>query len=247
LATFQGGTSRGQTLESGPAYAIGVESRLEYRKSESESPITFPSLPSVEVEIVQTSSYYSDIGQECIILFDKEAHKEEKIEKQPSLEAVVIALKSASSAHFCCHGYFDISSPMDSGLLLRNYEGKTQILSIKDINNLKFAPKYVAMSACYSADCLALPGRRPISLPHTFLRVGTREVLAAFWPIVDISVPEFFHYYNSRLSSEQCSVALAQAQRAAIKGDILNADQRYRVPFYWASYVIFKRFSHDIW
>src|SRR5205807_1809002 len=109
-------------------------------------------------------------------------------EEQATTEAVWRALSQATTAHFACHGKFEIREPLDSALLLAD----NTRLALRDLLNTE--PENLArmqmtvLSACQTAltDFQHLPDE-VIGLHAGFLQAGIPSVIGTLWSVNDLS------------------------------------------------------------
>ncbi|EKU96551.1 hypothetical protein Lepto7375DRAFT_0013 [Leptolyngbya sp. PCC 7375] len=127
-------------------------------------------------------------------------------------EGILSALTSHNVLHFSCHGYFEVSSPLDSGLLMANDE----VLSLRDFFNLKLKSTRLAiLSACETGIPSVSLLDEAISLPTGLLQAGVAGIIASLWSVADLStmmlLVRFYDYWqNNKLSPAQ---ALRHAQQ----------------------------------
>ncbi len=127
--------------------------------------------------------------------------------------AVVERAGGCSYLHFACHGFYDWSDVMSSGLLLAEGDPLTLAELVSDL--ALGAARLVTLSACESglADIQRAPDEY-VSLVAGFLRAGAPAVLATLWPVDDLAcalVVEDF-YRRHLQEGEPIARALAGAQ-----------------------------------
>jgi CHAT domain-containing protein len=90
------------------------------------------------------------------------------------------AAGSADVLHLACHGYADLDSPLDSGLLLAG--GK---VTLRGLLELSLQVRLAVLSACETA----LPGTdlpdEVVALPTGLLQAGVAGVVASQWAVPD--------------------------------------------------------------
>jgi CHAT domain-containing protein len=126
-------------------------------------------------------------------------------------------LPLAHCNHFCCHGEFNLTSPLESALLLANKERLTlgEIFGL----NLKQC-RLVTLSACETglSDPTSVSDEY-ISLPSGFLYAGSPSVVSSLWKAQDFSTAFLMIRFYENLSQipklEEGTVAIAlnQAQQ----------------------------------
>ncbi|UCI07353.1 CHAT domain-containing protein [Mesorhizobium sp. B1-1-8] len=235
-------TSKNSPTEDGPACVVSVRSAVNIATSRGGNPISFPPLPGVSQEGRAALFWFAQAGSDVIRLTDDSPD-----DPQPTKSSILGWLTKVSRIHFACHGSFDPGEPQSSGLVVLDDCGQGVILSLKDIEALPRVPRYIALSACYSADSFSVSGSPPIGLPYSLLRAGALTVLASFWRVTDAVGQKLIEAYCQHAQSGDLALALAKAQRAAIsgaiKGDLIDAAH----PYYWASYAIHERSGNEVW
>jgi len=149
-------------------------------------------------------------------------------------------LQDCECLHFNCHGTFNITRPMESGLLLAH----KQMLLLRDVFSLRLPNcKLVTLSACEtglididneSDECLGLPS--------AFLFAGAAHTVGSLWAVYDSSTTvlmvKFYELLrkNKRLSipealwqSQQWYRNLDDAKRPEITSQLLGASQAKKV------------------
>ena len=119
-------------------------------------------------------------------------------EADATKEAVEEHLGSASYLHFACHGIFNPSEPLNSGLIL----SRGDKLTLRDL--LEYVQTWQArlavLSACQTAvtEFAKLP-EEAIGLPTGFLQAGVPGVIGTLWPVDDLSTAilmvRFYQYH----------------------------------------------------
>jgi CHAT domain-containing protein len=88
--------------------------------------------------------------------------------------------------HLSCHGMFNVTAPLESGILLSNREW----LTVRDLlgSNRLLETRLAILSACQTAvtDYAKLP-EEAIGLPSGFLQAGVPGVIGTLWPVNDFS------------------------------------------------------------
>lgn len=235
-------TTKSAPTEDGPACVVSVKSPLKIATGNGRDPISFPALPAVSQEGRAALFWFAQAGSDVIRLSDDFPD-----DPQPTKSNILGWLTKVSRIHFACHGSFDPGEPQLSGLVVPDDSGQGVILSLEDIEALPRVPKYIALSACYSADSFSVSGSPPIGLPYSLLRAGALTVLASFWRVTDAIGQKLVEAYCQHAQSGDLALALAKAQRAAIsgaiRGDLIDAAH----PYYWASYAIHERSGNEVW
>ena len=125
-------------------------------------------------------------------------------------------LPLAHCNHFSCHGEFNLTSPLESALILANEER----LTLGEIFGLSLNQcRLVTLSACETGltDPTSISDEY-IGLPSGFLYAGTATVVSSLWTVNDLSTAFLMlkFYENFQSSPKQAgdvAVALNQAQK----------------------------------
>ena len=164
--------------------------------------------------------------------------------------AVLEQLPHKNIAHFACHGFADLATPLNSGLLMANDEK----LSLRDLLDLKLQNLRLAiLSACETG----IPGTKlpdeVISLPTGLLQAGAAGVVSSLWSVADLSTMLLISRFYDLWRTEKLapSVALHQAQKWLRDSDRsalsiylkdtqtlkqLPEQRPFAHPFYWAAF-----------
>jgi CHAT domain-containing protein len=139
--------------------------------------------------------------------------------------------RNFSTVHLATHGKFS-SDPEETYILAYN-----QLLKSNDLNNLlrinnqssSRSVELLVLSACETAQG---DNRATLGLAGIAVRAGARSVLSTLWQVSDRSTAQFMGYFYNQLTEPSITKAQAlhQAQLALF--------ERYKAPFYWASYVL---------
>ena len=88
----------------------------------------------------------------------------------------------ADVVHFACHGYADLDTPLDSGLVL----GPGQVLTVRELMGRDLRPRLAVLSACETL----LPGTElpdeVVALPTGLIQAGAAGVIASLWTVPDL-------------------------------------------------------------
>ena len=133
---------------------------------------------------------------------------------QATRSAMQSLLPQHTAFHFSGHGFAQLDSPLDSGLVMANDE----ILTLRDLLDLKLPGLRLAiLSACETG----LPGTElpdeVISLTATagLLQAGVAGVVASLWSVTDIStmilLVRFYDFWQGE--NHNPTTALCQAQQ----------------------------------
>jgi CHAT domain-containing protein len=126
-------------------------------------------------------------------------------------DAVLNAMKNNAVLHFSCHGFTNLSNPLNSGLVMAHDE----VISLEDLLNLHLeGVRLITLSSCETGiPGVTLPDEI-ISLSTGFLQAGAAGVVASFWDISDIQtmmiMVRFYDFW--RKTGLEPVEALRQAQ-----------------------------------
>ena len=132
--------------------------------------------------------------------------------EQATRSAMQELLPQHTVLHFSGHGFAQLDSPLDSGLVLANDE----VLTLRDLFDLKLPGIRLAiLSACETG----LPGTQlpdeVVSLPTGLLQAGVAGVVASLWSVADIStmmlLVSFYNFWQEENLAP--AAALCQAQQ----------------------------------
>ncbi len=120
-------------------------------------------------------------------------------ETQATRPAVETGLGTATYLHLACHGQFDPTQPLDSGLILSGGDR----LTLRDVlaRSPFRAARLAVLSACQTAitDFNQLPDEA-IGLPAGFLQAGLPGVVGTLWSVNDLSTAllmiKFYEYHR---------------------------------------------------
>ena len=88
--------------------------------------------------------------------------------------------------HLSCHGWFDESQPMQSGLSLIGASGQEALLTAEELKESDFAVRLVVLSACVSGRVSAKPGEEVYGVARALLQAGASSLVATVSDIPDI-------------------------------------------------------------
>lgn len=142
-----------------------------------------------------------------------------------------------SYIHFVAHGTANMTSPLDSAVVLsRSHDDATVYkLYARDILKQNLHADLVTVSACTGAGVRNYSGEGLVGLAWAFLRAGSHHVIGAMWDVSDISTPLLMdHFYSELAKDSQPDAALRSAKLAMI-----HSDGVFRKPLYWASFQLY--------
>ena len=147
-------------------------------------------------------------------------HTAQVLVKQEATKTALNASKDLPLAHcnhFSCHGEFNLTSPLESALILANKER----LTLGEIFGLTLNQcRLVTLSACETGltDPTSISDEY-IGLPSGFLYAGSPSVVSSLWTVSDLSTAflmiKFYEYFSQCNPQEAGAVAVAlnQAQK----------------------------------
>src|SRR6185369_12249733 len=145
--------------------------------------------------------------------------------------------------HLATHGILNNSSPMYSYLLLAHTEGDINedgLLEAWEIMKLNLNADLVVLSACETARGRVGAGEGMIGLSWAFFVAGSPTSIVSQWKVDAASTTELMMEFHRQLKAQLANPARSfSAARALREADLkLLRSERYRHPFYWASFVV---------
>lgn len=150
-------------------------------------------------------------------------------------------LRQFSIVHFATHGIVNDKQPELSGIVLSmvNKRGQDQdgYLTLHDLYYLDLPVRLVVVSACRTGVGKQVPGEGLIALTRGFMHAGAQAVVVSLWDVDDEATAEFMtRFYDHMLGRNKLSPAAALRQA---KSDMqMHANEKWRAPFYWASFIL---------
>lgn len=196
---------------------------------------SLPELPAAERESKEIAKFYSSE----LALIGAKAQKEQ----------VMREMRRSDVIHFASHYIVDEQNPMLSKLLLAkgSQTGSVEkendaVLQNLDIYQMQLQrARLVVLSACRTGVEKYYRGEGMLGISRTFIAAGVPLVVGSQWPVDSSSTSELmisFHKYR-KLENRPTAEALRRAQI-----DMLNSqDERYRHPYYWASFITIGGYS----
>jgi CHAT domain-containing protein/tetratricopeptide (TPR) repeat protein len=139
--------------------------------------------------------------------------------------------RSARLLHVAAHHMFDAEVPLLSFLKLAGDRGSDFLYAI-EVMDLNLSAQLVTLSACETARSRIDTGDEQYGMVRGFLAAGARSVMSTLWKIHDLSAAKLIADFYERAKNDALGNALAGAQRA------LLAIPHYRLPYFWAPYVL---------
>jgi CHAT domain-containing protein/Tfp pilus assembly protein PilF len=136
--------------------------------------------------------------------------------------------------HFVAHGVATRLRPLESAVILAR-EGESYKLYARDIVKKKLHARLVTISSCHGAGTRAYTGEGLVGLAWAFLHAGARQVIAALWEVNDSATPGLMSdLYAGIRRGDDPAVALRAAKLKLVRGTNV-----YRLPRYWAPFVLY--------
>jgi CHAT domain-containing protein len=191
-----------------------------YRKDE------YAELPNASTEITDVANHFSA------------DHRTILTGTQASPEAYQLAQAGQFSyIHFVAHATANMTSPLDSAVVLSSNRDNTTIYKLyaRDILNQNLHADLVTVSACYGSGLRNYSGEGLVGLAWAFLRAGSHHVIGAMWEVSDVSTPLLMdHLYGELAKGSQPDAALRSA-----KLSMIHSDGVFRKPLYWAPFQLY--------
>ena len=109
---------------------------------------------------------------------------------------VIGTIQKADVMHFSTHGFANLSTPLQSKLLLSNNQSLT-LENILSIGSKKLNLRLVILSACETMMIGTAIPDEVVSLPTGFLQAGSGGVIGSLWAVDDASTQKLMdHFYN---------------------------------------------------
>lgn len=151
--------------------------------------------------------------------------------------------------HMACHGWFDESLPLKSGLLLsngaslppENFEEASEdmLLTVEDIFNLELDADLVTLSACVTGVNENKPGDELIGLTRALIYAGAPSVIVSLWSVYSDSTLElmksFYKYWMEPVKSMSKADAMQRAQLDMLQNSSMK---KWKDPFHWAPFIL---------
>jgi len=150
-------------------------------------------------------------------------------------------LKQYGIVHFATHGIVNDKHPELSGIVLSmvNKQGQPEdgYLTLRDIYNLDLPVHLLVVSACRTGVGKAVRGEGLIGLTRGFMYAGAQTVVVSLWRVDDQATAELMkRFYRNMLGKN--SLSPAAALRRAKLEMMETSEGRWRLPYYWAGFVL---------
>jgi CHAT domain-containing protein len=162
-------------------------------------------LPNAGLEIAKAISKFPGKGNWKLLQHEEAFH-----------QAILDTLPTCNVAHFSCHGYADLQSPLNSGLQI----AYNQFLRLRDFLDLNLKGLRLAiLSACETGISGAELPDEAVSLPTGLLQAGAAGVVSSLWSVSDLSTMllisrfyELWRPHDPTIQPLEPPAALRQAQ-----------------------------------
>lgn len=147
--------------------------------------------------------------------------------RRATKRAVRVALEQGGDdldiAHFACHGYFDRSEPLKSGIVLADEQGAVEsgavVLTAEELLSLEMRVTLLTLSACETGVNERRPGDELIGLVRSLLYAGAPSVVVSLWTVDDLStrllMERFYENLRGLSSKGVAQITKAEALREA--------------------------------
>jgi CHAT domain-containing protein/Flp pilus assembly protein TadD len=133
--------------------------------------------------------------------------------------------------HLSCHGFFDPTDPLASGLQLAD-----GVLTARDIMGLKLNADLVTLSACQTARSEISRGDELVGLTRALLYAGASSVLVTLWSVDAVAALELMGDFYSRLRGNGGTKVKPEA--VALREAMLEMRKKREHPYYWAPFIL---------
>ncbi len=182
--------------------------------------------------------YTSDEIDSIKMIFERRGKRIDILRGEMANESNLFNLLNSTNyehLHLATHGFIYPHYPELSGLFLSVTDSIGDgFLRIPEIENLKFKPKLVVLSACQTGGGPLYRFNGVENLARAFIKAGTPGVIVSLWNVDDRSTAQFMNRFYAGLINEGLSASEALA---TAKIDMLK-DKTYQHPFYWAPFIL---------
>ena len=141
-----------------------------------------------------------------------------------------------SMIHFSAHAEANQGSPLDSAIILSPKASRFKLYA-RDIMDVPLHADLVTISACKSAGARSYSGEGIVGLAWSFLRSGTRNVIAGLWDVDDSSTAGMMDGLYEAIESGKSPVEALRVAKLAM----IRSDGAYRKPYYWGPFQVYTR------
>ncbi|TVZ57181.1 CHAT domain-containing protein [Lutibacter sp. Hel_I_33_5] len=144
--------------------------------------------------------------------------------------------------HIATHGFASDNNPALSGVMMTQNEseknkGEDTFLLAYEIEKLNLNADMVVLSACQTALGKIYGGEGINGLNSSLLVAGANNTLLSLWPVNDAGtmILMTLMYQNMYLKNQPASLALTNAKRAMLKGEV---GENFKSVYMWAPFVL---------
>jgi len=150
-------------------------------------------------------------------------------------------LKRFGIVHFATHGIVNDKQPELSGIVLSMVDQRRQdqdgYLTLRDIYRLDLPIHLVVVSACRTGIGKQVPGEGLIALTRGFMHAGAQSVVVSLWNVSDEATAEFMTRFYGHMFGKNKLPPSAALRQAKLEMQ-MQANERWRAPYYWAGFVL---------
>jgi CHAT domain-containing protein/prefoldin subunit 5 len=246
-------------------YSISVMNLLNQKDGRNITSMNFIGFgnPKIESSIVaHISNIYKERGYplSTIQSSELESNEQESTQKEINSIAEIIgkdkssvfigeeATKRAALSyinkyniiHFATHGLLDDSNPMQSCLVLANFNGSFDqgLLMASDILSLDLSLNdLTVLSSCQSARGQVREGEGLVGLSYAFLKAGSKSVIASQWNVRSERTADLMiKLYQNLYQDKSLKLTKAEALRKASLDILYHTN--YTHPKYWGGFIL---------
>jgi CHAT domain-containing protein len=186
----------------------------------------FAELPNASTEVKDVTSHFS--ADHRTVLTGAQASPEAYLGSR---------VAQYSYIHFVAHGTANMTSPLDSAVVLSRNRDDAIVYKLyaRDILTQNLNADLVTVSACNGSGVRNYSGEGLVGLAWAFLRAGSHHVIGALWEVSDVSTPLLMdHLYSELARGSQPDAALRSAKLA-----LIHSSGVFRKPLYWAPFQLY--------
>ena len=145
--------------------------------------------------------------------------------------------------HFATHSILDNQGPMYSRIVLSQAASNSNedgLLEAWEVANLALNADIVVLSACETARGQIRVGEGVTGLSWSFFVAGCPTTVVSQWKVESASTTEMMIGFHNNLLSTMKPSNILSGKAEALRGAALKMlkSDKYRDPFYWASFVV---------
>jgi CHAT domain-containing protein len=186
-------------------------------------------LPEAATEVTSIAKTLNAVGKR--VLIGREASEQTFRALAPTYTTI----------HLATHGVLDNRQPLYSHLLLTKTQGDLEndgLLEAREIMSMNLQADLAVLSACETANGRIAPGEGVIGMSWAFFVAGTKSMLVSQWKVNSASTSKLMVSFYQNLETKHRASIRSKAFALREGSMKLLRNQRYRHPFYWASFVL---------